>query len=137
MMKSVFADTGYRIALVNPRDQDHSRAVEVAATLRGIRIVTSEWVLFELLNGVAESGHHLRSAAANTVSTLKTVPGSIVDCQSENIFSRALKLYSERIDKQWSLTDCASFLIMEKLGIDSALTADHHFQQAGFTALLR
>jgi len=40
-------------------------------------------------------------------------------------------------DKGWSLTDCASFVIMEDEGLPAALTHDHHFEQAGFQALLR
>jgi len=53
------------------------------------------------------------------------------------LIERAMKLYSERPDKEWGLTDCASFVVMEDRGIREALTADEHFQQAGFRALLR
>ena len=52
-------------------------------------------------------------------------------------FDRALELYERRADKDWSLTDCLSFLVMEDRGIRDALTADHHFEQAGFRALMR
>jgi predicted nucleic acid-binding protein len=45
-------------------------------------------------------------------------------------------LYGQRADKSWSLTDCISFAVMEARGIRQALTADHHFTQAGFVALL-
>jgi hypothetical protein len=40
-------------------------------------------------------------------------------------------------DKNWSLTDCASFLIMEEERLAAALTHDRHFTQAGFQTLLR
>lgn len=46
-------------------------------------------------------------------------------------------MYRERTDKSWSLTDCMSFLIMRKRHIKTALAHDRHFEQAGFTALLR
>jgi uncharacterized protein len=52
-------------------------------------------------------------------------------------FADAFKLYQDRPDKDWSLTDCSSFLIMRRYGIDSALTHDKHFKQAGFSALLK
>lgn len=52
-------------------------------------------------------------------------------------FDAALDLYSRRLDKGWSFTDCLSFLVMQRYGITDALTSDHHFEQAGFTALLR
>jgi len=57
--------------------------------------------------------------------------------QTSDQFERALSRYEERIDKDWSLTDCASFLIMEAEGMGAALTHDQHFAQAGFQALLR
>jgi len=48
-----------------------------------------------------------------------------------------VELYAERPDKGWSLTDCISFVVMRQQGITQALTGDHHFEQAGFTALLK
>lgn len=48
-----------------------------------------------------------------------------------------MRRYAERSDKSWSLTDCASFLIMEALAIEAALTHDQYFAQAGFQVLLR
>jgi predicted nucleic acid-binding protein len=51
--------------------------------------------------------------------------------------ARGIQLYDSRPDKQWSLTDCISFVVMQDRGIVEALTGDHHFEQAGFTALLK
>lgn len=51
-------------------------------------------------------------------------------------FERARAMYCSRLDKGWSLTDCSSFQIMEAKGITEALAADHHFEQAGYRALL-
>jgi predicted nucleic acid-binding protein len=136
-MTHVFADTGYWIALLSPRDDLHLRAKEIAATLTGVQVVTSEWVLIEVLNGFAGRGQHLRSIAGATVSALRASAGAVVVPQTDEAFSEALKLYRETTDKQLSLTDCSSFLIMRKRGIDSALTPDHHFEQANFKALLR
>ena len=48
-----------------------------------------------------------------------------------------LALYANRTDKDWSLTDCISFVVMNERGITDALTGDHHFEQAGFAALLK
>jgi uncharacterized protein len=48
-----------------------------------------------------------------------------------------MKLFAGRPDKEWSLTDCVSFVVMEAQGIREALTTDEHFIQAGFRALLR
>jgi len=136
-MKRVFADTAYWIALLNPRDQLHSRAIEVSTRLDHVRIVTSDWVLTELLNGLAESRPELRSAAAATVAALRSNAEVTVVPQSRRAFNAAFDLYRERSDKAWSLTDCSSFLTIRELEIDAALTSDRHFEQAGCTALLK
>ena len=53
-----------------------------------------------------------------------------------DLFERALALFERRQDKEWSLADCGSFEVMTLFGIVQALTADAHFEQAGFVALL-
>ena len=53
------------------------------------------------------------------------------------LWERGLSLYLQRRDKDWSLTDCISFAAMQEEGLTEALTGDHHFEQAGFTVLLR
>ena len=52
-------------------------------------------------------------------------------------FREVFDLYGSRSDKSWSLTDCASFRLMTERGVSEALAYDHHFEQAGFRALLR
>ena len=56
---------------------------------------------------------------------------------SADLFDAGMTLHRDRPDKQWSLTDCISFIVMEHRQLDRALTPDHHFEQAGFKALLR
>jgi hypothetical protein len=51
-------------------------------------------------------------------------------------FDAGMELYADRPDKDWSLTDCISFVVMQERGITDALTGDRHFEQAGFRALL-
>jgi predicted nucleic acid-binding protein len=67
-MKLVFADTAYWIALLNPWDQFHERALEASTRLSELRIVTSEWVLIELLNAFASGGPEMRAAAASAIA---------------------------------------------------------------------
>ena len=136
-MKHLFADTSYWIALLNPRDELHERAVASGRSYASDQIVTSEMVLVEFLNGFCDRGPRLRAAASRAVRTLRSGPNVTVIPQTSDLFERALSRYEERIDKDWSLTDCASFLIMEAEDIESALTHDQHFAQAGFQALLR
>ncbi len=135
-MRQVFADTGYWIALVNPRDQLHSKAVSVAQQLSSAKILTSEMVLVELLNSFSDAGP-LRHAVASMVQRLRGNRDVIIVPQTSKQFESGLRRYSRAVDKSWSLTDCASFQVMDEEHIQAALTHDQHFAQAGFETLLR
>jgi predicted nucleic acid-binding protein len=136
-MKQVFADTSYWIALLNHRDVLHAKALAMPAKLAAVRMVTSEMVLVELLNGLCDGDPWRRSAAVSAVETIRRTPSILVLPQTSDQFASAFERYKQSADKNWSLTDCASFQIMETEGISAALTHDHHFVQAGFEALLR
>ena len=135
-MTAVFADTVYWIALVNRSDQLHAKVAAMGAEQQNLRVVTSEMVLAEFLNATSND-KYLRSAAARLVERVRTMGTVTVVAQTAEQFAGALALYKKAEDKQWSLTDCASFLIMEERGIRAALTHDRHFAQAGFETLLR
>jgi predicted nucleic acid-binding protein len=64
-------------------------------------------------------------------------PLTIVAAGEQELLRRGLRRYAERTDKLWTLTDCVSFVVMEDYGVSDALTGDHHFEQAGFRALLK
>jgi predicted nucleic acid-binding protein len=135
-MTSVFADAGYWIALLNPTDALHERAVQVSASLGHTRILTSEFVLTEVLNACARKGDLSRMTACVLIDRIRSNPNSEIVPMTSSAFRQALDRYRRRADKTWGLTDCASFLIMEEKGITDALSADRDFQQAGFKALL-
>ena len=135
-MEKLFADASYWIALVNPRDELHDRAVRVTRQNASAQIVTSEMVLVELLNSFSDAGR-LRQAAGEMVQQLRKTSGIKIVAQSVQQFESALSRYLRAADKSGSLTDCASFQIMESEAIQAALTYDQHFVQAGFAALLR
>ena len=136
-MEQVFADTSYWIALLNPRDHLHEKAVAAAGRFSSFAIVTSEMVLVEFLNGFSDEGPRLRNAVASAVEILRSDRKLIVMPQTSEQFEDALKQYRKARDKSWSLTDCTSFNIMQDHGIRLALTHDRHFAQAGFDVLLR
>lgn len=135
-MRRVFADASYWIALLNPKDGLHAKAIEVSATLGRSRIVTSEMVLTEVLNAFAAKGASLRNAACTMVDNIRANANAEIVPMTSNGFREAVERYRTRDDKTWGLTDCTSFLIMEQKGITVALSADRDFQQAGFNALL-
>ena len=136
-MSAVFADAGYWIALLNPRDQLHTKAITVSNTLQGRLIVTSQMVLTEFLNHYAALGQLFRQHAVQVVRSLQDDPDVEIVPQTAAQFTVALTRYAQRPDKEWGLTDCASFLIMQERGITEALAHDDHFYQAGFIPLLR
>jgi len=135
-MRRVFADTSYWIALVNPRDQIHAKAVRVTQQISPVRILTSEMVLAEVLNSFSDGGP-LRHAVGGMVQKLSSNWDVVIVPQTSEQFETALRRYKQAADKSWSLTDCASFQVMEAEEIQAALTHDQHFAQAGFAALLR
>ena len=99
-------------------------------------VVTTEMVLVEFLTYISAGGQQLRQRAAETVRSLKIDPNVEVVPQTSNQFEDALDLYASRPDQQWSLTDCASFVLMRQRYIWEALAEDHNFEQAKFAALL-
>jgi predicted nucleic acid-binding protein len=136
-MRVVFADTVYWVAITNPRDALHIAAIKMGSQLGEHRFVTSEMVLVEVLNALSGDGDHLRCAAADLAQEIIDDPTIELVPQTAQLFRTALALYRDRPDKTWSLTDCASFLIMEQRQITEALTHDRHFEQRGYSALLR
>ncbi|MBV8224638.1 MAG: type II toxin-antitoxin system VapC family toxin [Verrucomicrobia bacterium] len=138
-MRHVFADTGYWIAILNPRDQLHERAKSESARLRQDRVilVTTEMILVEFANYYAERGAWFRQQAALAIQSIQREPNLRLVEQTRVLFRNALVLYHSRLDKKWSFTDCASILVMQDYKIDAILAHDIHFEQAGFTTLLR
>ena len=136
-MPTLFADSGYWIALMHPGDQLHRRVMEIAAGLSSTPIVTTQMVLTEALNYMAGLGESRRRFATDMVERLQNNPDIEIVPQSNPQFRAALDRYASRNDHTWGLTDCASFIVMEERGITDALAHDRDFEQAGFLALLR
>lgn len=130
----VFADTSFFVAILVVDDQHALQAREFIASYTG-RSVTTSSVLTETGNYLARS--RFRTLFPQTVRELRGNPAIEIVAEDSELWDRALHLYESRNDKSWSLTDCMSFLIMRDRGITEALTADRHFEQAGFTILLK
>jgi uncharacterized protein len=130
-MSEVFADTAYWIALLNPHDDLHDKALTAPAARTATQLVTSDVVLTELLNAFSGSPH-LRSVAVQAVTALFAEARVVVEPQTRVLFTAAVERYGARLDKTWSLTDCASMLIMERRRIADVLSSDRQFEQAGF-----
>lgn len=137
MAAEVFLDASYAIALSVSSDAHHERAISLADQLEAgqTRLVTTSAVLLEIGNALCRQRY--RSAAVRLLRAISLDPSIEVVALSEPLYNRALTLYQTRQDKEWGLTDCISFVVMQDRRLQAALTADEHFQQAGFRALLR
>ncbi len=135
-MTKVFLDTAYAIAITTPSDSFHTKACQLAIWLEQNKIstVTTRAVLLEV--GNALSKRRLRHKAVQLLtlveqdSTIEVIP------LSDDLYTRALTLFKNRPDQEWGLVDCVSYVVMQDQGITQALSADKHFQQMGFRALL-
>jgi predicted nucleic acid-binding protein len=135
-MTAVFADTNYWIALTDPRDQWHGRAVTAARSLGSRPLVTTEEVLTEFLAFFAERGRHFREVAVLTVRSILRDHSVEVVPQTHDSFLTGLAYYESRLDKGYSLTDCVSMNVLRARGFTDVLTNDEHFRQEGFQVLL-
>ena len=135
-MATYFADTSYWMALSRKRDQYNRHAVawnQFVIRTRGT-IVTTEAVLWEWLNAFSDVS--TRAVAAEGYRRVKADARiEVVPFQPELIDS-AVELYRTRSDKSWSLTDCLSFVVMQRRQLTEALTTDRHFEQAGMKVML-
>jgi predicted nucleic acid-binding protein len=135
-MRSVFADTLYWIAVLNPRDSWRDPAMLARQRLGRSKLVTTDGVFAELLAALARSPR-LRDLAVSSVRASMEAPDVLVIPQTRASFLDGLALYEARPDKHYSLTDCISMSIMRSSGIADVLTNDEHFAQEGFNVLIR
>jgi predicted nucleic acid-binding protein len=133
-MSVVFADAFYFVARLNRRDQHHERVLKFSRDFHA-RILTSDWVLMEVADALAES--ESRSRVRDFILHLRSTNACEIVPASRELLDRALELYHQHADKKWTLTDCVSFIIMREQNVTGALTGDKHFEQAGFIALLK
>ena len=135
-MRTVFADTLYWAAILNPRDPWHKASVQARRRLGEAVLVTCDEVLVEFLTILAAHGAEMRRAAADMVRGMQFQSNVQVRQQSRYTFLQGLRLYQNRLDKKYSLTDCISMWEMRNSRITEVLTNDHHFIQEGFTILI-
>ncbi len=134
-MRTLFADTFYWAAMLNPRDQWHQEVRRFNQTLGAVQLVTTDEVLTEFLNFFSSFEPVVKQGSAQRVSLLLKSPTVQVVPQKRDTFLAGLNLYGQRLDKGYSLTDCISMQTMQSLGIGEVLSHDRHFVQEGFTIL--
>jgi uncharacterized protein len=136
-VNQVFVDTAAWIALLNMDDVWHQEARRVRAELvnKNYVFTTTDFILLEVANALCSP-----ICKKNTADFLRNVyqlKSTRVIRLDRVLFQGGLSLYETRLDKDWGLTDCISFVVMQREEIVKVFTSDKHFEQAGFTRLLK
>lgn len=126
-MRTIFVDTSYWIARSNRRDQLHQQARDLSQQLGSVQLLTTELVLVEYLNYFSEFGAEMREKIATAVERILVKPNHQIIWQNQALFESGLALYKARPDKEYSLTDCVSMVVMRQSEIRDVLTHDKHF----------
>jgi len=135
MDRSVFLDTSYILTLVFKDDYFNNKANAISKLISSekINIVTTELVIIEIGDSLAKTKiRHKSIPAINNLRSFSQISNIDIETLRE-----AWELYEKRIDKEWGITDCYSFIVMKRLDIRQALSTDKHFEQAGFEVLLK
>lgn len=135
-MKKVFADTSGWLALVVKSDFLYEKAVEIYQNLlnQNYDFVTHDGILFEVGNSL--SSVKARNTALKLKENIENSSRIELVTLSPELIESGWKLYAERLDKDWGIIDCISFVVMQRYDLTEALTTDRHFKQSGFTKLL-
>src|SRR5207245_793573 len=126
-MRALFADTSFFVAFISPIDEQHAKACSYMDHHSG-PITSTNWVLAELGNLLRKPED--RSLFAPLVRGLHRDKRFVILSAHDELFEEALALYDRRADKEWSFTDCTSIVVMNDQKLTTALTTDHHFEQA-------
>jgi len=138
-MNEIYVDTSGWASLADVSEPFYKKAQETYA--RAIqnrqRFVTTNYVLAELVALMTSPMRFHRPRIVEFINGIKESPLFDIIHINENLDAKSWNLLSNRSDKNWSLVDCSSFVVMQENKIVEALTTDHHFEQAGFIRLLK
>lgn len=133
----VFIDTSAWLALINEADRDHMKAKRIRDKLLAgkKRFFLTDYIIIEIANSLCKV--RWRPCAVKLITSIQQTEYIEIIKINKDIYEEAWNLYSDRTDKEWSLTDCTSFVVMKKYGIRDAFTNDHHFEQSEFNILIK
>ena len=138
-MEKIFADTSGWGHLIDSTQKYHEMAANIYRNLprKGCKIVTTNYIITELVALMTSPLCLKHPVIIEFVNSMKLSPNVEFIHIDPALDEQAWQLLSKRADKEWSLVDCSSFVVMEKFGITESFTTDHHFEQAGFIRLLK
>ncbi|MBU1261908.1 PIN domain-containing protein [bacterium] len=138
MMKFIFLDTSLLVAYYNADDVNHADARKLVKEMEGRKIgfLTSDYIFDEILTVLL-----VRAGKGKAVKACKAL---LKDIEAENIklmrvneevFRKAAEIFTRFADKEWSFTDCTSYVLMKDANITKGASFDEHFRQFGFEVL--
>jgi predicted nucleic acid-binding protein len=138
-MAEVFADTSGWANFFVRTEPFHAKANTLMRqwNAEGTRVVTTNYVILELIALYTSPLRIPRAQQVKTIETIKSTSWVEVVHIDPALDNEAWTMLKKRLDKEWSLVDCSSFVLMQQRGILEALTTDHHFEQAGFVCPLK
>ncbi|MBS9384312.1 MAG: PIN domain-containing protein [Dolichospermum sp. BR01] len=136
-MQTLFADTFYWVALIHAKDQWHKKVRSYSVSIKDYSLVTTDLVLVEYLNFFGKSDQYLKKGVVNFYQQIQAAPNVEITAVDSSLIESGVKLYANRLDKGYSLTDCISMIVMQQLGICEILTHDKHFTQEGFNIIFQ
>jgi len=134
MPKPLFVDTAFVIALLNAKDTYHRIACKLSADFESHPLITTDAVLLEIGNALAKG---FKQEAVDVIEQFIASDDVEIVHLSQELFKKAFQLFKKHADKDWSLVDCCSFVVMKENRLTQALTCDKHFAQAGFEPLMK
>ena len=138
-MSEVFADTSGWASFFIRTERHHAQAASLMAQWKQEerRVVTTNYVMSELVALLTSPLNVSRSTVLHHIKAIRSALWIEIVHIDPSLDTAAWELLADRLDKKWSLVDCASFIVMEQRNLTDALTADRHFEQAGFVRLLK
>ena len=138
-MSNIFVDTSGRGNLFDRSEPYYSQAMTIYREVQkpGRKLVTTNYIIAELVSILISPFRVSHPTIVFIIEELNLSKYVEIVHIDQDLHGKAWDLFVARPDKLWSLVDCSSFAIMQDRGITEALTADHHFEQAGFNRLLK
>lgn len=132
-MTKTLIDTSFTVAVVNDKDENHEKSLQLAVDYNGKQLIVTDAVILEIGNYFSR---RYKKRCVEIIENFFASEEIEIVRFDERLFNKAFELYKSHRDKTWGLVDCISFVVMREHNITDALTSDKHFVQAGFRALM-
>ena len=137
-MEYLFTDTSFLVAYYNANDVNHSTSRQFIKGLEGkkVKLAISDYIFDEILTVLM-----VRAGKDMAIYSCKKLYAEIQTgkikwlCVNDAIFKESIEIFTKYKDKNWSFTDCTSYILMKKNGIKKCLSFDEHFKQFGYETL--